>query len=44
MNPEEYGDIDTEKVCCYNCKYFEERNSFCRHNPPVPMTVIVAGC
>lgn len=25
------------KVCCKNCKFFEERTHFCRLNPPQPL-------
>lgn len=44
MHPEEYEDIEPERVCCFNCRYFEERNNFCRFNPPIPMNILVAGC
>jgi hypothetical protein len=27
------------KKCCLNCSHFEERSSFCRLNPPVPVVV-----
>lgn len=26
--------LDPDKKCCQNCKYFEERTGFCRKNPP----------
>lgn len=36
MNPEE---VDPNKVCCANCKFWEERTGFCRKNPPKPIQV-----
>jgi len=44
LQPEEIGDIDPNKKCCFNCKYFEERTCFCRLNPPTPMNTIIGGC
>lgn len=37
-------EVEPDKVCCHNCKYFEERNNFCRFNPPVPMNIMIADC
>ena len=27
-------EVDINKTCCLNCKWFEERTCFCRKNPP----------
>ena len=42
-NLAENQEIDLNKKCCYNCKFFEQRNCFCRFFPPTPMIVNVGG-
>jgi len=32
-------ETDFAKVCCKNCKHFEERSRFCRKNPPQVLNV-----
>lgn len=34
-------DVEPERICCHNCKWFQEDNRFCRYNPPVPINIRV---
>lgn len=43
MQIEEIDDIPEDQICCWNCRFFEKRNCFCRFNPPVPMVVNISG-
>lgn len=36
-------EIDKNKTCCLNCKWFEERTGFCRCNPPQVLALFVKG-
>lgn len=38
-----YSNEEESQICCQKCKFFEQRNSFCRFYPPTPMTINVSG-